>query len=309
MTLPVYAPMLAVAWDAPFDDDDWIFEPKYDGIRSVATITDSGWSLRSRNGNDLTSDFPDLATLSELPIGLILDGEIVATDEDGRPSFELLQARRQTATSAPAAISYMAFDVLAVAGTPVIDRTIEERTAMIAGLDLPPCVQESLRVEGRGTALYAATGENGLEGIVAKRRGSLYRPGERSPSWRKIAHVQRMRAMVAGFTQSTGAGAFGALLLGLWDGHLLRYVGSVGTGFDHRSATAIREALDQMVIDETPFHVDDAIPEATFVHPNLVAEVEFKHWTRAGRLRAPSFKGFSDRSIDEATWESEGPTV
>ncbi len=144
---------------------------------------------------------------------------------------------------------------------------------------------------------------------MAKRYGSTYRPGARSPNWRKIPHIHRTRAVVGGFTESEGTrtGVFGALLLGLWDGDRLRYVGSVGTGFDDASARAIRSALDEMVTGESPFHEDEAIPVGTLVHPHLVAEIAYKQWTRAGRLRAPSFKGFSDRPHESATWAEEGP--
>ena len=310
MTLPRFAPMLAVTWEHAFDDDRWAFEPKLDGIRALATVGPTGLTLRSRAGNDMTSSYPELAALADLPSETVLDGEIIAYDEEGVPSFERLQGRHQRTGSSPVAIGMVAFDVLAAEGTVLIDQPLEQRFEVLGGLELPDPVVASTPIRGEGIALFQAAAARGLEGIMAKRYGSTYRPGDRSPSWRKIPHILRTRAVVGGFTESEGirTGVFGALLLGLWDGDRLRYVGSVGTGFDHASARAIRSALDEMVTAESPFHEDEAIPVGTFVHPHLVAEIAYKQWTRAGRLRAPSFKGFSDRPHDSTTWAAEGPS-
>ncbi len=146
--------------------------------------------------------------------------------------------------------------------------------------------------------------------MVAKKLGSLYRPGARSEDWRKISRVVQVRAVVGGFVVGDGSRSetFGSLLLGLVDGERLRHIGSVGTGFNHATLRAIRSALDQMVTLESPFHPDTEIPrEATFVEPQLVAMVEFKEWTRDGKLRAPSFKGFTDDPPEAATFREEGP--
>ena len=146
--------------------------------------------------------------------------------------------------------------------------------------------------------------------MVAKRIDSPYRPGTRSPDWRKVARVDQVRAVVGGFLPGEGsrAATFGSLLLGLVDGDRLRYIGSVGTGFDGPTLHAIRAALDQMVQPISPFHSDTEIPgPARFVAPSLTALVEFKEWTGAGKLRAPSFKGFTDDDWETVTWSSEGP--
>ena len=300
--------MLAVAWDKPFDDDGWSFEAKYDGVRAVVTIDDSSVRITSRTGNDMTGSYPELQALSGTGDGTVLDGEIIAFDDDGVPSFERLQSRMHRTGPSSVPISFIPFDLLALRGESIIARPLEHRTGLLGQLDLEGPVKPSAIVAGTGTALFAATLENGFEGIVAKRYGSPYRPGERSPHWRKIPHILRTRGVVGGFTVSerTRAGGFSSLLLGMWDGEALRFIGAVGTGFDFASAVAIRGALDQMAADESPFAADPAIPEATFVHPHLVAEIAFKQWTSAGRLRAPSFKGFSDRSHEDVTWASEG---
>lgn len=309
MTLPRFAPMLAVPWNEPFDDPRWGFEAKLDGVRAIATVSDGSLRLRSRAGNDMTGTYPELGALGGLPDGTVLDGEVIAYDEEGVPSFERLQGRKQHQGPSPVAIGLVAFDLLADRGEVVIDQPLERRLERLATLDLPePVVASQLIVES-GVALFEAAAEAGLEGVVAKRLGSLYRPGARSADWRKIPHVRRTRAVVGGFTESEGirAGGFGALLLGAWEGDRLRYVGSVGTGFDHASARAIRQALEQMTTTASPFDDDPAIPAGSFVHPHLVAEIEFKQWTRAGRLRAPSFKGFSDRSAEDVLWDQDGP--
>ena len=309
MTLPLYSPMLAVTWDRPFDDDEWIFEAKLDGVRALVNIEDGSVRIRSRAGNDMTDSYPDLDGLATLPAGTILDGEIIAYDDDGRPSFERLQGRMHHRGPSSINISLVAFDLLALDGRLLIDEPIEVRLDRLSSIDLPTPVEQSLQISGSGIALFEAAAEHDLEGIVAKRLGSQYRPGERSPHWRKIPHIRRTRAVVVGFTESERirAGGFGALLLGMWEGSSLRFVGSVGTGFDRASAQAIREALEQMKSDQSPLADDPAIPQAAFVHPHLVAEIAFKQWTSAGRLRAPSFKGFSDRPHEEITWAAEGP--
>ena len=160
--------------------------------------------------------------------------------------------------------------------------------------------------------MWAFVVENDLEGIVAKRLGSRYQPGVRSPDWRKIGHFKTVRAVVGGYTQGTGSreGTFGALLLGLIDRDRLRWIGAVGSGFDERSLLAIRQAADQMRVAESPFHPDDQLPAgAVWVEPRLVAVVRYKEWTGAARVRAPSFQGFTDDPIDRITWETEGPAA
>ena len=299
--------MLAVSWGAPFDSDEWLFDAKYDGVRAIVSVDTSGVDVRSRTGNDMTHSYPELTALLEVGPGTILDGEIIAYDDLGIPSFERLQGRMHRSGPSTIPITFLVFDLLASGGQLRLEEPIEDRIERLRQIDLPTPCETSLSIVGDGAALYAATAERGMEGIVAKRLESRYRPGERSSDWRKIPHIQRTRAVVGGFTESDGAGAFGALLLGMWTGDRLRFVGSVGTGFDQAAASAIREALDQITLHASPFVDDQAIPTASFVFPHLVAEIAFKQWTAAGRLRAPSFKGISDRQTETVTWEAEGP--
>ena len=314
-SLPRYEPMLAVPWKEPFDDPGWSFEVKWDGFRVLVESDGGRTVLRSRRGHDLSASFPELDGPG-IPDRSVVDGEIVVLDEGGVPDFGALQTRhgaagataRRRAASTPATI--IAFDILHVSGHPVVELPLEERRELLIEA-VGHAFQLSDPVPEHGIALFRAAAARGLEGIVGKRAGSPYRPGRRSPDWRKIAHRLRIRAVVGGYTpgERGRSDTFGALQLGLFEGALLRYVGAVGTGFDDRSLREIKKALDAARRADSPFHEDPAVPRGTvFVEPALVALVEAKSWTRAGRLRAPSFTGFTDDPAAAVTWEAEGPS-
>ena len=292
--------MLAVAWPRPFSDDEWTFEPKWDGVRGVVTAAPGSVTVHGRRGVDITARYPELHGLdTDHPIAI--DGELV-TMVDGSPSFERLQRRMHlTGPSAIRAavvdvpVTFVAFDLL-VDGVEILDRPVEERRSRLLELELPPPFQVGPSVVGDGMALWAAVVERGLEGIVAKRLGSRYRPGVRSPEWRKISNVRITEAIVGGFTIGDGSrrSTFGALLLGRWDGDRLRFVGSVGTGFSDADATSIRRALDQMILDDCPFDEEASLPaDARWVQPTLVASIGYRDVTAAGRLRHPRWRGFT----------------
>ncbi|MDJ0925610.1 MAG: non-homologous end-joining DNA ligase [Acidimicrobiia bacterium] len=304
--------MLATPWAGPFVDDEWLFELKWDGVRGLLTVDDRGARLYSRAGNDMTGRYPELVRGS-LPADVVVDGEIVALDDNGLPSFERLQGRMNLAKAGqrriPVPVSFVAFDLLH-AKTALIDRPLEERLERLNQLEFPGGFVIPDRFAGDPHPIWDFVAERGLEGIVAKRLGSRYQPGVRSGDWRKISRVLRTRAIVGGFTAGTGgrADTFGSLLLGLWTDDGLRWIGAVGTGFDDAALLAIRAALDEMIIADAPFIPDPELPtSARWVDPSLVAVVEIKQWTRAGRMRAPVFKGFSDHSTRSVTWDSEGP--
>jgi bifunctional non-homologous end joining protein LigD len=306
--------MLATAWPNPFDDDRWVFELKWDGVRCLLTSSRGRVRLESRAGNDMTHRYPEISGPA-IPDDVVIDGEIVALDPAGRPSFELLQGRMHNTPTAEAtsstAVTYVVFDLLH-SGESLLQAPLEERADQLSELVLPPQFVVADRFHGASGPIWRFVQENDLEGIVAKRLGSRYVPGTRSPDWRKIGHFKQLRAVVGGFTSGTGgrAGTFGSLLLGLWDGSQLRWIGAVGSGFDDRSLVAIRGALDEMTAETSPFHPDTGLPSAcTWVQPQLVAMVRYKQWTAAGKVRAPSFKGFTDDAVEAVTWSAEGPSV
>lgn len=309
--------MLAVTRAEPFADPGWGFEVKWDGVRTILSFDGAQVKLTSRAGNDATSRYPELTSFAP-PQPTILDGEIIALDSSNRPSFERLQQRMNLSSPAlimqateAVPISFVAFDLL-YEGGPLIDLPWVDRRDRLASLALPDQFVLSQPVDGDPQFLWEFVVGRGIEGIVAKRLGSPYRPGQRSPDWQKITAFRSMRAVVGGFTDGEGGrtGTFGALLLGLWKPEGLVWVGAVGSGFSDADLRAVRSALDQMVAHKPPFINDRDLPKAaTWVHPSLVAVVQFKEWTSAGKLRAPSFKGFTDESVDSATWEAEGPSA
>ncbi len=304
--------MLATPHPRPFVDADWVFELKWDGIRGMLTAgPNMPVTIRSRAGNSLTSQYPDLHHL-ELPRAAVLDGEIVAFDEHGRPSFEALQQRMgRTGAEAVgiAGVSFVVFDVL-FDGEEIIGEAWTARRDRLESLQFPDPFVVSSVVPEDPTGLWELVEERGIEGIMAKRRLSVYRPGVRSADWRKISRFRRVRAVVGGFLPGdrSRADSFGSLLLGLWFEGGLRWIGAVGTGFSQQQLAMIRPALDAMTVDQSPFTDVGAIPSgAVWVAPQLVAMVQYKEYTSAGRLRAPSFKGFTDDDVGSITWEREGP--
>ncbi len=307
--------MLAARRSEPFVDPDWIFELKWDGVRALLGWDGATVALHSRAGNNISARYPELSGFrADRP--LVLDGEIVALDDRGRPSFERLQQRmnlsgvREVAAAAIAVpISYVAFDMLFDSGD-ITDESWEVRRARLDALDLPPPFVPSTVVQSDPTALWALVEERGFEGIMAKRRGSRYRTGARSADWLKITRFRQVRAMVGGYLPGDGARslAFGSLLLGLWDAGSLRWIGAVGSGFGETALRAIRETLDVLEVADSPFGIDPDLPgNAVWVEPRLVALVQYKEYTDAGRLRGPSFGGFTDDDPTLITWEREGP--
>jgi len=308
----MYQPMLATKWARPFSDSGWVFEVKWDGVRAVAAWNGESLTVRSRSGRVITDAYPELDLLAGRP-ACILDGEIVALDEGGRPSFGLLQQRMNLRAAAGIGdlppVSFMAFDLLFLE-TPIIEKPWTARRRHLSELGLPAPFQVPEPVIGEGEALWTGIVEQQLEGMVGKRMNSAYAPGTRSAAWRKVGRVDQVRAVVGGYLPGEGSreSSFGSLLLGLAHGDSLRYIGSVGSGFNAATLRAIRQALDEMTTDTSPFEPGTELDrKAVFVDPQLTALVEFKEWTRAGRLRAPSFKGFTDDDWKAATWEVEGP--
>ena len=300
------SPMLAKLTALPREDSDWAFEVKWDGVRAIARSQPGQLRLFSRNGNEITSAYPELGGLAAAlgPHEAILDGEIVAFDDRGRPSFQALQPRMhlrgeraigQLAASAP--VSYVLFDLLWLDGHSLTELPYEQRRRQLDSLDLNGerwHVPEFHR--GNGAALLAATREQGLEGIVGKPLNSRYLPGRRS-IWAKIKNSLRQELVIGGWTTGKGnrAERLGALHLGVQDDQgELRYAGKVGTGFDADELDRLDRLLGPLAQQHSPFSGRQPEKGAHFVKPELVCEVEFSEWTHAGTLRQASYKGLRD---------------
>ncbi|MDE3130564.1 MAG: DNA ligase D [Acidobacteriota bacterium] len=309
-------PMLAKLSTLPADESQWAFEVKWDGVRAIAHSEPGRLHLLSRNGNDVSAAYPELRALNGA-LGsrrAILDGELVAFDADGRPSFQLLQNRmhvrgeaavRRLSLETP--VTYMIFDLLWLDGHSLMGLPYTERRARLDALGLRAArwqVPESF--VGEGSALLAATRERGLEGVIGKRLDSRYASGRHS-AWTKIKNWGRQEAVIGGWRGGQGgrAGRIGALLLGMYDaGGELRYVGRVGTGFDARELERLAALLAPLARTTTPFAGRQPSKDSHFAEPELVCEVEFSEWTHAGTLRQPSYKGLrEDRRPEDVVRE------
>jgi bifunctional non-homologous end joining protein LigD len=305
--------MLATSWPAAFDDPGWWFEVKWDGYRSVVSAEGGRVRARSRRGLDLIGPFPELAGLP-IPDGIAVDGEVVAFDEEGRPSFSNLQRRTGfggTATGAAVGVNLIVFDLL-FAGEVLTGVPYEDRRARLDSLALPQPIVVPEPVLEHGISLFAAARGQGLEGIVAKRAGSPYLPGRRSPDWRKVAVKHRLRAVVGGYLpgERSRASTFGSILVGLNDEQGLRWIAAVGSGFDDTSLTAFSAALRQLERPTKPFYNQVIVPNPNlpvWVEPGIVVDVEFKEWTHDFHLRAPVYKGIEIADPETVTWAEEGP--
>jgi bifunctional non-homologous end joining protein LigD len=304
--------MLAVPSKAlPTDDGTWAYEMKWDGMRALVGVDDGGVWLTSRAGNDATARFPEIEPLAEALGGVdaLLDGERVALDEQGVPSFERLQPRmqahgfaaiRERAASQPVAL--MLFDVLWLAGHSACDLPYRERRELLEHLALagpswqtPPATFGA--GGGSGDAVLEASRTLGLEGVVAKRIDSPYRPGRRSDSWRKVKTTLGQELVVGGWLPGAGrlAGQLGSLLVGYHDAAGdLQFAGRVGSGIDGTARGRLERALTPLRRDDSPFVVTPKLPSPQWAEPQLVVEVAFHEWTTAGVLRAPRYRGLRD---------------
>jgi len=302
-------PMKAVTGALPADETGWVFEIKWDGVRVVSAIESGKVRLRSSNGNDITGRYPELQALAGALDGhvVVLDGEVVAFDDDGRPNFGLLQHRMHVASAAEVRkradtvpITYVVFDLLHLDGHDVTPLPYRDRRRLLK--DLVPddgCWTVPEHREADGNALLDAVRTRGLEGVVAKKIDSPYVPGKRSSSWVKVKVRLRQEFVVGGWQPGERGrdGQIGSLLIGVYDGASLRYCGKVGTGFTMRELERLAGLLAPLEIDESPF--DPPPPRliarvAHWVRPEVVAEVEFGEWTSEGILRHPSYLGLRD---------------
>jgi bifunctional non-homologous end joining protein LigD len=296
-------PMLAQLASMPADDDRFGFEIKWDGVRALAYVRDGRIRLESRTGRDISAQFPEARGLSG-PLGrrqAVFDGELVAFDDEGRPSFQRLQGRIHLASPQEIAaraksipVTFVLFDLLHLGGRSTRNLPYEERRATLDGLELDgPSWQTPGYHPGEGPKLLEQSRRNGLEGVVAKRLGSPYLPGKRGGAWLKIKNHRSQEVVIGGWLPGKGrrSGTIGALLAGYYEDGELRYAGKVGTGFGEQDLRRLEERLEPLRRDTSPFVGRQPERGSIFVEPKLVAEVEFGEWTNAGTMRHPAFKG------------------
>jgi bifunctional non-homologous end joining protein LigD len=313
-TARTYSPMLASPHEGIPSGDDWVYEVKFDGFRTIAYVRHGECKLLSRNDKDLTERFPDVAKevvkATKSP-NAVLDGELCRLDATGRASFSELQ-------QGSGAVVLYAFDLLELDGVSLVDLPLTERKGRLQKL-LDPA-NHAVRLSedfDDGDALLAAARERGLEGIVAKRPSSRYLPGKRTSDWLKIKLQRRQEFVVAGYTRGEGrrAESFGALVLGVSEGGSLRYVGNVGTGFDDAETKRLLGLLRPLQRDSSPFAELPKLPrlrlaDIQWVEPQLVAEVRFTEWTHDARLRHPSYLGLrEDKAAVEVKREAPMASV
>lgn len=296
--LVVYEPMLATLAQTLPDGEGWAFEVKWDGFRALGIVRGGEVALTSRTGNDLTERFVTVARA--LPRALrspdcVVDGEIVALDPEGRPSFAELQRGSPR-------LAYYLFDLLELDREPLLDRPWYERREKLEALLDPSDASIRLSpVFDDGEALLSAARAQRLEGVVAKRIDARYQPGKRSRDWLKVKTHERQEFVIAGYTRGEGrrADSLGALVLAVHEAGELRWVGNCGTGFTDAEIELLLSRLRPLARSSPPFRAVPRMPrvrleDVVWVEPVLVCEVEFAEWTRDGRLRAPSYKGLRE---------------
>jgi bifunctional non-homologous end joining protein LigD len=307
--------MLATTVERPFSDPNWLFEIKWDGVRTLARIEGGSRKLISRNGIDVTKQYPELAELPKILTAreAILDGEVVALDEKGHSGFARLQQRMHVRAPAPplvaqVPVTYYVFDLLYCDGYDLRHVPLLQRKEFLRSLLHPGNhVRFSDHQIEQGKELYELAGANGLEGIIGKRSDSLYGEG-RSNSWVKIKQTTTIDAVIGGWTEPRTPGLrFGALLLGLYEGKQLRFIGHVGSGFDGTTQESIGKMLKERETNTLTF---DKIPDTNepehWVKPELVARVKYSEWTPDKRLRHPVFLGLrNDARPEVLTWKAE----
>jgi bifunctional non-homologous end joining protein LigD len=299
-------PMLATLTDGPFDDPGWIFEDKYDGFRMVAKIESGKVTLYSRNGQVISRTYIEVASALEGVKGsAVIDGELVALDENGVSHFQLLQnALRRKAKLLYCALDLMFQDGEDLRALPLIER----KKRLKAVLPKHRLVAFSRHRKTFGTKFFEEAGRKGLEGIMAKRASSKYLSGARTDDWLKIKISKRQEVVIAGFTAPKKTRPFfGALVLAVREGDGWRYIGHVGAGFSHAALEEIHGKLIKLKTAKSPFArkvKDEAV--TTWVKPLLVAEVKFTEWTSSGEMRHPVYLGLrEDKRAGDVVREHE----
>jgi bifunctional non-homologous end joining protein LigD len=296
-------PMLATLATKPFDDDDWLFEVKWDGFRVQAVIDHGKVRLLTRNLNDAAMYFPRLLSSAKWIEAeqAVIDGEVVAIDEDGRPDFSLLQTK--LGDKEATGLVYQVFDLLYFDGRSLLEVPLEDRKRLLGSvLKDHPRVRFASHVVGEGKAFFEAAGNMGVEGMVAKLRRSRYEPGRRTGAWLKIKIRPEQELVVGGWTPGSGnARDLGAMAVGVYEDGKLRFAGKVGSGFTGAIRNDLLKRLKPLIQEDPPF--DPAPPkdyrgrwggdlrDITWVRPELVIRAEIGGWTRDGQVRQTAYKG------------------
>jgi bifunctional non-homologous end joining protein LigD len=288
-------PMLATLVAEAFDRQDWLFEVKWDGYRAIAEIADANVKLYSRNLLSFEKKFaPVLASLAELGHDAVLDGEIVALDGEGKSRFQLLQNYQKTGMGT---LVYYVFDLLYLDGEDLRAAPLRRRKELLApllqGWDN---VRFSEHVEEHGIPFFEAAVDQDLDGIMAKDAASPYREGTRSPAWLKVKTRKRQEVVIGGFTEPRGSRqGLGSLVLGVFEGNELVYVGHAGGGFNDKSLADMRARLEPLIQKVSPFQIRPKTNAPVhWVKPVLICEVAFQEWTEDGSMRQPIFLGLRE---------------
>lgn len=298
-------PMLATKAPEIFNKASWIYELKWDGYRALANIQKGKVDLYSRNGISFKTKFREIyEQLKNIPHDAILDGEIVALDETGKPVFQKLQNYHKEPSGE---LRFYVFDLLYLNGHNIMHLPLTERKSLLPGVieDIPQ-VYYCDHVESMGKAFFEQAIDSGMEGVIAKQADSKYSPGTRSDKWLKIKAFESQEALICGYTDSDTGGPFGSLILGIHRDDELVYIGNCGTGFSDQDRKELYDKFQPLIIEERPFRkkVNLKGRAPTWINPELICEVKFSEWTRSGHMRHPSFKGLRiDKIPQEVTKE------
>jgi bifunctional non-homologous end joining protein LigD len=303
--------MFTTLVDEPFDDEDWVFEIKWDGYRALGSMVDGKVDLRSRNDISFADRYkPVINALAQLDIDTVIDGEIVSLNEEGLPNFQNLQAWQKFQQGR---LVFYVFDLLWIEGYDITQLPLLERKKIL--LRILPADNDTIRysdhVEKNGKHFFDIAKQQGLEGIIAKNKNSVYEIDSRSRNWLKIKTTGRQEAVIAGFTAPrSGRQYFGALILGVYQGGKLIYAGHTGSGFDQKTLKDIWKKLKPLVTDKCPFGAEPKTNmPSTWVKPKLVCEIKFQEWTQGNIMRQPIFMGLrTDKNPTEVKKEKEMET-
>lgn len=300
-------PMLATLIENPFNDEDWVFEIKWDGFRAIAEVNNGAVKLYSRNHQSFLTRFAPIATaLKKLKFQAIFDGEIVVLDEKGRSRFQLMQNYQR---SPSIHLYYYVFDLLEYQGKDLRQRPLTERKAILKKLlkSKKSPIKFSDDIDTQGIKFFKFAVKHDLEGIIGKRKESHYLEGQRSREWVKIKKTHRQEVVICGFTEPKGGRKnLGSLITGVYKNKKLVYTGHVGGGFTEKTLAEVKKKLLPLVQKKSPFETAPKTnTSVTWVKPKLLCEVEFSEWTDEGQMRHPIFLGLrTDKPAKKVIYET-----